>query len=132
MKAMVRPKLPAHDQVLRAAVPARETRPLGSRVRSVLVGIVLGLVTPLLAAGSAQAGTGQISGHVGDGSNASLANICVSANAANPGGAFGFAQTNAGGDYNIGGLASGDYKVQFGSCGGSSTYLPQWYNGKST
>src|SRR3954454_7262458 len=99
MKAMVRPKLPVQDRVLRAAVPAREARPRGSRVRSVLTGIVLGLVTPLLATGYALAGAGHISWHVRDGSNASLANICVSATPASPGGAFGFAPTNAGGDY---------------------------------
>ncbi|MGZ6638798.1 MAG: carboxypeptidase regulatory-like domain-containing protein [Solirubrobacteraceae bacterium] len=74
---------------------------------------------------------GDISGHVQNASSTALQGICVSATPASGGGPGGFATADADGNYDIGGLASGSYKVQFSSCGGSDSYLTQWYEGRA-
>ncbi len=72
---------------------------------------------------------GHISGHVESADHQPLAGICVSASGA---GSSGFAQTGADGNYDIGGLSGGQYKVGFsdGCAGHPANYIPQWFDNK--
>ncbi|HEX2087597.1 MAG TPA: carboxypeptidase-like regulatory domain-containing protein, partial [Solirubrobacteraceae bacterium] len=83
---------------------------------------------------------GHISGHVEDASTStSIEGICVSAST-DPSGfgpPAGNAQTDASGNYDMGGLPAGSYKVTFVDCpqppadtGGD--YVQQWFDGKSS
>jgi uncharacterized protein YfaS (alpha-2-macroglobulin family) len=76
---------------------------------------------------------GKISGTVTNNAAnpAPLPNICVDVlNAAN-GTVIKNATTNASGQYTIGGLASGSYKVEFIDCG-QSGYIAQYYNNQAS
>ncbi len=93
------------------------------------------LSAALLAAGAVNASaatTATISGHVTDnGSPAQdLSNICVQADGDN--GGFGFAQTDANGQYTISNLDPDTYRVQFSDCSGNNDFSPQYYNNKQT
>ena len=74
---------------------------------------------------------GQITGTVTDAATgAAVANECVGVSDLS-GNSAGFGFTDSAGRYTVSGLASGNYKVGFVSCGGGN-YLPQFYNGKSS
>jgi hypothetical protein len=108
---------------------AMDARKPPIRVKLLLAGMVLALLTPLLFVESAVAGTGHITGHVENAAHTALQGICVSASPAAGGAGYGSAQTNASGNYDIGALASGSFKVTFSDCTGHS-YVTQYYNGK--
>ena len=92
------------------------------------VSVTAGITTPNINA-ALQPG-GQISGTVTDASTkAAVSGIEVCASTSE----FVFVRcvtTNASGEYTIAGLSTGEYKIEFAS--GSSSYITQYYNGKST
>lgn len=90
--------------------------------------------TPVVVSGTAtttgidamMASGGGISGTVSNSSSAVLAGICVSAT---DGLHTGTATTAADGTYTIGGLAPGQYVVEFSDCSIPAVYTTQWYQG---
>ena len=79
-----------------------------------------------------------ISGHVTDSGTPAnnLANVCVTAEAIDAGLSDGTATTNASGNYSIGGLRPGAYKVHFAPCYSPFTPYPnvvaEYYDGASS
>jgi Carboxypeptidase regulatory-like domain len=88
--------------------------------------LVVSLSAP---AGAFAADDAAISGHVTNAANAPLQGICVSAQPSPSGPGGGSAQTDASGDYTIGALAAGSYKVQFSACAGGN-YVAEWLDNK--
>lgn len=72
-----------------------------------------------------------ISGRVTNANGDPLQGICVTAHPATSGLLSRSAQTNAAGDYTIGGLPAGTFGVQFTACGGGS-YISEWWDDKSS
>jgi len=75
---------------------------------------------------------GSVSGTVTDeATGAPLPDICVNVNDTSSS-FFGFASTDSLGDYTVGGLPSGDFRVQFSDCSfpGPDIYIREWYNDK--
>ena len=62
---------------------------------------------------------------------AGLPGVCVTA-WTGTGGYVGAVTTAADGDYTMGGLAAGSYKVEFNGCGAANKYLAQFYDGATT
>jgi len=82
-----------------------------------VVGVLAGTALP-----AAAAPTGAISGHVTDGGGQPVAGICVGVDGGN------VTTTDANGDYQIEGLDTGSYTIQF-NCWGDPSYVRQWYSG---
>ena len=74
---------------------------------------------------------GKISGTVTNAAAAPLAHVCVNALNAATGAVIRNASTNAQGQYTIGTLAAGSYKVQFVDCG-QQGYNAQYYKNQAT
>jgi hypothetical protein len=72
-----------------------------------------------------------VAGHVTDGTGAPLGGINVNVNPVD-GGPSGWAQTDANGDYRTGGLAPGDYRVQFTAPGPDPAWATQYWQGQPT
>jgi len=73
--------------------------------------------------------TGQITGVVTTSDTGlTLANVSVTAYDAATGSFKGFAWTDSNGEYTIGSLATGSYKVEFDAPYGSDYVSPQWYS----
>ena len=93
-----------------------------------LVTVTLGSETTGIDAALAVGGS--ISGTVTDDATADpLSNICVNVYDASHNGA-GYGYTDSSGEYKVGGLPSGDYKVAFVDCSSPVRYLSEWYNDK--
>jgi len=74
---------------------------------------------------------GSISGHVTEeGTGTPLPDICVNVFDTSFGW-LGFGLTDSSGDYTVGGLPTGDYKVEFYDCGDPATHVTEWYNNKA-
>jgi Carboxypeptidase regulatory-like domain len=88
----------------------------------------------LLPLSAEAAGSGSISGEVLDASSHEpIAEIEVCANSSSPFGSFGCDSTDAGGEYTIGELKAGAYKVEFAPPYGSgANYVSQYYDGKAS
>ena len=88
-----------------------------------LVAVVAGSKTSGIDA--ALAAGGSVNGTVTDEATGTpLADICVDVT----GPSFGFDVTDASGGYSVGGLATGDYTVNFYDCGGTDTYFAEYYD----
>ena len=91
-----------------------------------LVAVVAGSKTSGIDA--ALAAGGSINGTVTeDGTGTPLADICVET-VDSSFSFFGFALTDALGGYSVGGLAAGDYTVNFYDCGDTDTYFAEYYD----
>jgi hypothetical protein len=91
------------------------------------VAVTAGQTTPAINASLATAG--QITGTVTNASGGDLGGIYVTAYQTDGSGGWSYVNdttTNATGSYNLGGLATGDYKVEFQDYSG--TYATQYYN----
>jgi len=97
-----------------------------------LVSVTAGSTTPEIDA--AMVVGGRIAGKVTDASTkAALADIQVCAQPKTGGGESHCTDTNAGGEYTLVGLATGEYEVEFSTPYGSNlNYLPQYYDGKES
>lgn len=74
---------------------------------------------------------GKISGTVTNNASAPLAHVCVDALNASTGTVIDNATTNPNGQYTIGSLPAGPYKVQFIDCG-QQGFIAQYYNNQDT
>jgi hypothetical protein len=98
-----------------------------------MIGLIVGPAVIASQAASASPSTGSISGTVTDTNQAPLASVCAYAwglhgeNTQVPG-----TPTDANGNYTISNLAEGNYIVLFQSCGASSSYGIEFYNGTPT
>jgi PKD domain/Carboxypeptidase regulatory-like domain len=94
---------------------------------AVAVAVSAGSTTPAIDA--ALSPGGRITGKVTSASSkAGLAEIAVCPSGVDFGTSAGCATTNSSGEYSIGGLASGEYRVEFYSSPGAN-YITQYYNG---
>ncbi len=91
------------------------------------VSVTAGSATPNINAQLASAGS--ITGTVTNASNTPLDDICVDAYDSS-GDQVRSTGTNVSGDYTVGGLASGNYRLQFYDCG-SNNVLSEYYNDKA-
>jgi hypothetical protein len=94
------------------------------RVGLVLLAVVT--ATAGLAAPAYAAPTGSIVGRL-TGSNTPAANVQVTVQSVDQG-SFGWAYTDAVGDYSVGGLEPGEYRVSFSPNGAPTQYVPGVYN----
>jgi hypothetical protein len=96
------------------------------------VTVTAGTTTPDINAAMLTGGT--ITGTVTAASGgAAVSGICVVASPTGGGTGSGNAVTAADGTYQITGLATGTYDVEFSSsCGNTGSYVAQWYNGQSS
>lgn len=68
---------------------------------------------------------GSISGVVTDGDGNPISEVCV--NAFDPSFSFsGFGFTDSAGSYKVGGLGSGNHKLEFSDCDSPATHVPEW------
>ena len=109
--------------------PRRIRRRSAARLVLALTGLTL---IGFLPANAGAAGTGSISGTVTDASDAPVGGVCARAyDAAGDGLNYvGDTTTDSDGNYTIGELATGDYRIRFTPCGGN--VLREWFEDAET
>ncbi|MGO9457588.1 MAG: carboxypeptidase regulatory-like domain-containing protein [Acidimicrobiales bacterium] len=100
-----------------------------SQATATVVAVTVG-TTPTPGINAVMAPGGEITGKVTNASNGNpVATVCVSAIGKTTG-TYYFATTGSSGTYEVKGLPTGKYHVEFSGCGSSQDFLTQWYTHK--